>query len=91
LGAELTQIAKSHVEGAVVMTNTDMTPSEGKPSHPYVAAVVIDPANWSLFKWTFKDQPEVKILTVDRQTPVGWTVYAGCASRDVRERIESNW
>jgi hypothetical protein len=73
------------------MTDIDITPIKGITTHPYVATIIMDPAMWSRFEWTFDDRPEVKILMVDRQVPEPWTVYVACASDDVRDLLESNW
>jgi hypothetical protein len=60
-------------------------------THPYPATIVMEPADWAQFERAFADRPEVHQLGVDRTTPDAWTVYAACASREVRDLLESNW
>jgi hypothetical protein len=67
------------------------TPPDGTKTHPYVATIVMDPAKWFRFEQVFEDRPEVKILGLDNRTPDWWTVYAGCASEEVQDLIESGW
>jgi len=74
------------------MRHTDITsPHTGTLTHPYVATIVMDPADWARFQHTFEDAPEVQQLAVDQSRPDKWTVYAACASRSVRDALESNW
>jgi hypothetical protein len=72
-------------------TNTDTPPNRHIKTHPHVATVVLDPAQWFDFERTFEDRPEVKILKLDRGQPDDWTVYAACASDEVRKLLERNW
>jgi hypothetical protein len=51
----------------------------------------MEPATWAKFQRTFEDQPEVQQLGVDRSEPDVWTVFVACASREVRDLLESNW
>jgi len=60
-------------------------------THPYVAAVVIDPVDWSRFEAFYEDRPEVKIRKVDRSQPDWWTIHVACASQAVEELVESSW
>ena len=72
-------------------SETDIPPNRYVNTHPYVATIVMDPAAWFDFERTFEDRPEVKILKVDRETPDAWTVFAACASDEVRKLLERNW
>ena len=73
------------------MTDTDITPDAGIQTHPHLATIAMEPANWSRFERAFEDQPEVRIIKVDRHMPDAWMVHAACASREVRDLLESNW
>lgn len=77
------------VEGASVMT--DDTMPQGTKTHPWVATIFMEPANFYRFERDFEDRYEVRILNVDTETPDCWTVYAGCASREIQKLLESNW
>jgi hypothetical protein len=72
------------------MSDANM-PTTGTKTHPYLAALVMDPADWWRFERDFEDRPEVKIMKIDRRTPDHWTVYVGCASQRVQDLLESNW
>jgi hypothetical protein len=63
----------------------------GTPTHPHIASIAIEPAVWANFHCTFEDQPEVKLLSVDRSKPDVWMVKVACASRCVQDLLESNW
>ena len=43
------------------MTEPNEMPVKGTRTHPYVAAVAIDPVMWAQFESTFEGRPEVKI------------------------------
>ena len=43
------------------MTETNEMLVKGTRTHPYVAAVAIDPVMWAQFESTFEGRPEVKI------------------------------
>ena len=74
------------------MCDTDITQDyTGTHTHPHVAVIHMDPANWSKFQRAFDDRPEVQQLGVDRSAPDEWIVYTACASRTVRDLLESNW
>jgi hypothetical protein len=72
------------------MDDADTVPCKGTTTHPYVATISIDPADWRRFERDFADRPEFKILKVDRRTPDYWAVYMGCASQRVQDDPESN-
>ena len=71
--------------------DTDIPTNKHINTHPHVATIVMDPARWFDFERTFEDRPEVKILKLDHGTPDAWTVYAACASDEVRKLLERNW
>ena len=73
------------------MTEPNEMPVKGTRTHPYVAAVAIDPVMWAQFKSTFEGRPEVKIRKLDSSQPDRWTVYAACASEAVKDWLEANW
>jgi hypothetical protein len=73
------------------MTDADTMPIKGIKSHPYIATLVMDPADLWRFERVFEDEPQVKIMKVDHQQPDNWTVYVACASQRVCDLIESNW
>jgi hypothetical protein len=74
------------------MRHSDITsPYIGTSTHPYVATILMDPADWTRFQDTFEDRPEVHQLGVDRNEPDSWTIYTACASREVCDLLESNW
>jgi hypothetical protein len=60
-------------------------------THPHVAEIVMDPVRWSHFEQTFDARPEVRILATERSRPDLWTVYAACASKEIKDQLESNW
>jgi hypothetical protein len=73
------------------MADTDIIPSRISRTHPHLAAIVMDPARWYDFERTFEDRPEVRVLKLDDRTPDAWTVYLGCASKEVRDLLEASW
>jgi hypothetical protein len=74
------------------MRHADIThPHTGTTTHPFVATIAMEPATWAKFQRTFEDQKEVQQLGVDRSEPDMWTVFVACASREVRDLLESNW
>jgi hypothetical protein len=72
-------------------TDSDTLPIAGTKSHPYVVAIVLDPAQWHYFERMFEDRPEVRIRKLDHRTADAWTVYVACASQEVRDLLEANW
>jgi hypothetical protein len=75
----------------LAMTDAKTMPTVGTKTHPYLATLVMDPADGWRFERDFEDRPEVMIMKVDRRTPDHCTVYVGCASQRVQDLIESNW
>ena len=74
-----------------MMTYADISPSRRSVTHPFVATIVLNPSMWSRFEFLVEDRPEVEVIRVDRTKAEAWTVYAACASRTVRDLLESNW
>ncbi len=65
--------------------------SEAPETHPYVAEIALDPAEWTRFRNLVENAPEVVLLACDDRKPNLWVVRAGCASREVRRRLEDAW
>lgn len=61
------------------------------PSHPHVAAISIDPADWPRIQRMIEDARELRFLDLDDSLPNAWDVRIGCASERVRECVEENW
>jgi hypothetical protein len=61
----------------------------GTPTHPYVATIFLHPVEAGRFERMAYDEPSVIALAVDRSAAEVWTVYAACASEEVRQRLES--
>jgi len=60
-------------------------------SHPYLAEVVLDPADWCRFQSLFADEPAVRLLGYDDPADGHMIVYTACASRETRRRLEDGW
>lgn len=60
-------------------------------THPYLAKLVLDPADWYDFERRVEDRPEVKVRRLDTAEPDQWTVWVACASPAVQELLEKNW
>lgn len=60
-------------------------------THPYIATLTIDPADWHRFQQMAEDRPELKIRNTDRSEPGLWTVHVACASEAVKDLLEANW
>jgi hypothetical protein len=55
-------------------------------THPYVADITIDPAEFSTFERLMQDRPEVRLLArVDR--PDTWIVHVACESEAARRYL----
>jgi len=78
-------------DSAMTDDDTDPMPIKGPKTHPHIATIIIDPADWRRIETVFEDRPEVKIIGSDRQTPDRWTIFVGCASERVRDFVEDNW
>lgn len=73
------------------MTDNEKMPVKGTRTHPYVAALVIDPVMWAKFEASFEDRREAKIRKLNSSQPDTWTVYLACASEAVKDWLEANW
>lgn len=60
-------------------------------SHPYLATLTIDPADWHRFEQMADDRPEIRIRKLDRSEPDRWIVYVACASVAVKDLLERAW
>jgi hypothetical protein len=70
----------------------DSTPQRRPPaSHPYLAEIVIDPADHYRFCQLADDRPEIRIIDQDLTRPDTWTMVVACASRETRRRLEEAW
>lgn len=61
------------------------------PSHPILAEIVIDPADWFQFERLNDDNPATRILGHDAPRGGQMNVYVACASPAVRDRLEDGW
>ncbi len=60
-------------------------------SHPILARITIDAADWHLFNRLVGDTPITKIVGQD-DAHDGWlTVNNACASEETRRRLEDGW
>jgi len=69
----------------------DITSIAGTKTHPYIAEIAMDPAKWFKFEQAFEARPVVRIRNVDQRMPDAWIVHIACASKEVRDLLESNW
>ena len=60
-------------------------------SHPVLATITIDPADWYDFQRLNADNPATSILGRDTPSDSRMIVYVGCASAAVRDRLEAGW
>lgn len=77
------------------MRYRDSTPAVGDrfrlpPSHPILAEIVIDPADWYDFQRLDADNPATRILGHDILDG-RLTVFVACATTEVRRRLEEGW
>jgi hypothetical protein len=56
-------------------------------SHPYIATITFDPANWRSLQRTVDERDELRLLGADQSEPDRWTAKIGCASRATLEDI----
>lgn len=57
-------------------------------THPYVAAVKIDPADHRQISRMIADRPELRLLHTDSRQADKWTIHVGCASKRVQSDFE---
>ena len=60
-------------------------------THPYVAEITLDPADYYRFSCLTDDAPELRVLDVDKSQPDIWTVFVACASAETASRLKSAW
>jgi hypothetical protein len=60
-------------------------------SHPILARIEIDPADWYDFQRLNEDNPATRIVGHDAPQDGQMTVYVACASLAVRDRLEDGW
>lgn len=70
------------------MRTREITPPA---THPHVAVINIDPAEFHRFEQLAQDRREVRLLHVDDDKPDAWTLHVGCASEEVRRRVAGAW
>jgi hypothetical protein len=63
----------------------------GPRSHPYIATISIDPADFRQFERLTEDRPEFRLLHCEDREPDCWTLSVGCASAEVASRLEAGW
>lgn len=73
------------------MTDNQEAPMKLPTTHPYLATLTIDPADWHRFEQMAEDRPEMKIRNTDKSGPDRWTVHVACASETVRDLLEAAW
>lgn len=61
------------------------------PTHPYLAEITLDPADYYPFSCLTEDAPELRVLDVDKSQPDIWTVFVACASAEAASRLKSAW
>jgi hypothetical protein len=57
-------------------------------SHPILAQITIDPADWPRLQQLYSDNPATRILGHDDPENGVLTVYISCASLETRRRLE---
>ena len=60
-------------------------------THPILATLSIDPADWHRLQELNADNPATRLLGRDEPHDERLTVYVACASREVRRRLEDGW
>lgn len=60
-------------------------------SHPFLAEIEIDPADWYRFNNLNNDTPATKIVTYDDPQDGLMLVYVACSSEEVRRRLTKGW
>jgi hypothetical protein len=57
-------------------------------SHPILAQITIDPADWPRLQQLYSDNPATRILSHDDPENGVLTVHIGCDSLETRRRLE---
>jgi hypothetical protein len=60
-------------------------------SHPVLAEINIDPADWYDFQRLDADNPATHIVGHDTPSDGMMTVFIACASDEVRQRLDDGW
>jgi hypothetical protein len=60
-------------------------------THPYIAQIEIDPADFAKFERFTQGAREVHLIRCDDSKPDLWTLHVGCASEKVRQKLEEGW
>ena len=60
-------------------------------THPILAEIVIDPANWHDLQRLDDDNPATQIVGHSAPQDGQMTVHVACASREVRDLLEDGW
>jgi hypothetical protein len=60
-------------------------------SHPILATVSIDPADWHRFTQLVDEDPATRLLGRDDPHDERMAVYIACASRTTRDRLKDGW
>jgi hypothetical protein len=60
-------------------------------SHPILAEIGIDPADWHDFQRLFADDPVIHILGHETPRNQRMIVHLACASVKVQRRLEDGW
>jgi hypothetical protein len=60
-------------------------------SHPHLAMITIDPADWHRFQQLGEDNPAVLILGHNDPADGHMIVYTACASQETLRRLEDGW
>lgn len=66
-------------------------PFPAPESHPYVACMVMDSVQATIFRRMVAEQDDVTFLGINKDDPQKWKVYAGCRSESVRVKLEDSW
>jgi hypothetical protein len=60
-------------------------------THPFIATITIDPADFHQFERLTRDRPEVRLLYRDDRRPDWWALRVGCASAEAASQLEAAW
>lgn len=60
-------------------------------SHPVLAEIEIDPAEWYDFQRLDADNPDTRIVGHDAIPDGRITVYAACIDEDTRRKLDDGW
>jgi len=60
-------------------------------SHPVLAQLDIEPADWFKFERMIDENPATRLLGHDEPLDGMLTTYVACASKETRQRLEDGW